>query len=38
MRSTNAIRKAREWGYKELYWFRGGWKEWSDKRLPVVTR
>ncbi|MGB5440393.1 MAG: rhodanese-like domain-containing protein [Gammaproteobacteria bacterium] len=38
MRSSNALRKAQEWGYSELYWFRGGWKEWSDKRLPVVTK
>jgi rhodanese-related sulfurtransferase len=38
MRSTDAIRKAKNWGYTNLIWFRGGWKEWSDKRLPVVTR
>jgi rhodanese-related sulfurtransferase len=37
LRSSNAIRKARDWGYSNLVWFRGGWKEWSDKRLPVVT-
>ena len=37
LRSSNAIRKARDWGYTNLIWFRGGWKEWSDKRLPVVT-
>ena len=38
LRSTNAIRKAIQWGYTDLVWFRGGWKEWSDKRLPVVTK
>lgn len=38
LRSTNAIRKALQWGYTDLVWFRGGWKEWSDKRLPVVTK
>ena len=37
LRSTDAIRKAKSWGYTHLIWFRGGWKEWSDKRLPVVT-
>jgi len=37
LRSSNAIRKAKGWGYTNLIWFRGGWKEWSDKRLPVVT-
>ena len=38
LRSSNAIAKAKEWGYTSLVWFRGGWKEWSDKRLPVVTQ
>jgi len=37
LRSTDAIRKAQSWGYTRLIWFRGGWKEWTDKRLPVVT-
>ena len=37
LRSSNAIVKAKQWGYTNLIWFRGGWKEWSDKRLPVVT-
>jgi rhodanese-related sulfurtransferase len=37
LRSSNAIRKALDWGYTSLVWFRGGWKEWTDKRLPVVT-
>jgi len=37
LRSSNSINKAKEWGYTRLIWFRGGWKEWSDKRLPVVT-
>jgi len=25
MRSTDAITKARAWGYQNLFWFRGGW-------------
>ncbi len=37
LRSSNAIYKAQEWGYSQLIWMRGGWKEWSAKRLPVVT-
>lgn len=37
LRSSDAIHKAMEWGYKNIFWFRGGWKEWSDKRLPVIT-
>ena len=38
LRSSNAIVKVQGWGYSNLIWFRGGWKEWSEKRLPVVTR
>jgi rhodanese-related sulfurtransferase len=38
LRSSNAITRAKQWGYTSLVWFRGGWKEWSDKRLPVVTQ
>ena len=37
LRSTDAIRKAKSWGYTNLIWFRGGWKEWTEKRLPVVN-
>ena len=37
LRSTDAIHKAKSWGYTNLIWFRGGWKEWTEKRLPVVT-
>ena len=38
LRSSNAIFKVKDWGYSNLIWFRGGWKEWSEKRLPVVTQ
>lgn len=34
-RSTNASKKAVKWGYRRVYWFRGGWQEWSKKGLPV---
>jgi rhodanese-related sulfurtransferase len=37
LRSTDAITKAQSWGYTQIIWFRGGWKEWIEKRLPVVT-
>lgn len=37
LRSSDSINKVKRWGYDQLFWFRGGWKEWSDKRLPVVT-
>ena len=37
LRSSNAVLKAQGWGYTSLVWFRGGWKEWSEKRLPFVT-
>lgn len=37
LRSSDAIHKAMGWGYRNLFWFRGGWKEWTDKRLPVIT-
>lgn len=35
LRSSNAARKARDWGYRHIYWFRGGWVEWTEKKLPV---
>lgn len=35
LRSSNATTKALAWGYKSIYWFRGGWREWSDKRMPI---
>ena len=37
LRSSDSINKVKEWGYTNLIWFRGGWKEWSEKRLPIVT-
>ena len=37
LRSSNAVKKAMDWGYQNIFWFRGGWKEWMDKRLPVIT-
>lgn len=37
IRSSDAVSKALSWGYTNIYWFRGGWKEWTEKRLPVIT-
>ena len=37
LRSSDSLEKAAGWGYTNLFWFRGGWKEWTDKRLPIVT-
>ena len=37
LRSSDSLAKAAGWGYTNLFWFRGGWKEWTEKRLPVLT-
>ncbi|MDH5765827.1 MAG: rhodanese-like domain-containing protein [Gammaproteobacteria bacterium] len=37
MRSSDAVTKALSWGYTNVFWFRGGWKEWTDNRFPVIT-
>ena len=37
LRSSDSITKTVGWGYTNVFWFRGGWKEWTEKRLPVVT-
>lgn len=36
LRSSNAASLAKQWGYRNLFWFRGGWVEWRRKRLPVA--
>lgn len=36
LRSSNSARDALAWGYRKVYWFRGGWQEWTDKNLPVT--
>jgi rhodanese-related sulfurtransferase len=35
-RSSIAAKLALKWGYRNVYWFRGGWQEWSAKYLPVA--
>ncbi len=36
LRSAQASSKAVAAGYQQVYWFRGGWREWLDKGLPVA--
>lgn len=35
-RSVESSRNAVKWGYKKIYWFRGGMEEWETKGLPIV--
>jgi len=37
IRSSDSIHKVQDWGYTNLIWFRGGWKEWMEKRFPIVS-
>lgn len=37
LRSSDSLTKAIGWGYTNLFWFRGGWNEWIEKRFPVVA-
>ena len=36
LRSSHAATTAVKAGYKKVYWFRGGWMEWTEKRMPVA--
>lgn len=35
-RSAVAVQIALGCGYKDVYWFRGGFEEWKNKRYPYV--
>jgi rhodanese-related sulfurtransferase len=35
-RSVKAIYVAQECGYTNLYWFRGGFEEWTEKGYPFL--
>jgi len=35
-RSAVAIKIAKECGYKELYWFRGGFEDWLKNGFPYI--
>lgn len=37
LRSSDAVKKVMEWGYRNVFWFRGGWREWTEKGLPVIV-
>lgn len=36
LRSSHAAKIAVDLGYKKVYWFRGGWKEWVEKQMPIT--
>lgn len=36
-RSVKSINIAQSCGYKNIYWFRGGFEEWKAKGYPFVT-
>lgn len=35
-RSVKSAKMAVGWGYKNIYWFRGGWEEWTGKGMPIA--
>jgi len=35
-RSVKSAKNAVNWGYSNIYWFRGGWEEWMDNGYPVT--
>jgi rhodanese-related sulfurtransferase len=35
-RSVKSAKNAVSWGYSNVYWFRGGWEEWTEKGYPVT--
>jgi rhodanese-related sulfurtransferase len=35
--SMKAVRKAVSYGYVNIFWFRGGISEWTEKGFPVVN-
>lgn len=35
-RSVVAVRKALECGYSQIFWFRGGFEEWKQKKYPYI--
>ena len=37
LRSSDSLYKIKAWGYTNLMWFRGGWNEWIENRLPVLA-
>ncbi len=37
-RSGNSANIALKCGYKNIYWFRGGFEEWKSKNLPFIRK
>ncbi|VAW76167.1 hypothetical protein MNBD_GAMMA13-39 [hydrothermal vent metagenome] len=37
-RSAKAVKVAHSCGYQNLYWFRGGFEEWSEKGYPYFRQ
>jgi len=37
-RSANAVKVAIKCGYTNIFWFRGGFEEWKQKKYPFVTK
>ncbi len=35
-RSVTSAKLAIKWGYRKVYWFRGGVEEWMEKGYPLV--
>jgi len=33
--AAKSVKKVIALGYKNVYWFKGGWPEWKDKRLKI---
>lgn len=37
-RSGKSAKRALQCGYKNIYWFRGGFEEWKSKKLPYLKK
>jgi rhodanese-related sulfurtransferase len=37
-RSEKSIKVALSCGYSKLYWFRGGFEEWQEKKYPYLSK
>ena len=37
MRASLAVRKALDWGYQNVYYYRDGFIGWRARGLPVTT-
>jgi len=35
-RSVKSSKIALEAGYTHIYWFKGGWEEWTNKGMPIT--